>query len=193
MNFSRKAKSAAQGAQKKRGKLANIMRIDERPEEVNLHTVPGYWEGDLINEKDHTSALSVIVERQTRYGLIDRLENYTAPEVRKSIEKRLKTLEPKLVKSITCDQGKEMAEHERLASSIKMKIYFCYPYSPWAKGTCENTNLLIRDTLEGETDFSKLSKRSITRIVRLLNNRPRQTLRMKTPNKKFDELCVESY
>jgi IS30 family transposase len=177
----------------KRGKLAHITLIDERPEEVNARTVPGHWEGDLIIGKDHKSALSVIVERQTRYVLIDRLENYTAPEVRKSIEKRFKTLEPQLVKSITCDQGKEMAEHERLASSIKMKVYFCHPHSPWEKGTCENTNLLIRDMLEGETDFRKLSQRSITRIARLLNERPRQTLGMITPKEKFNELCVKSY
>lgn len=177
----------------KRGKLANITLIDERPEEVNARTVPGHWEGDLIIGKDHKSALSVIVERQTRYVLIDRLENYTAQEVRKSIEKRLKTLKPQLVKSITCDQGKEMAEHERLARSIKMKVYFCHPHSPWEKGTCENTNFLIRDMLEGETDFRKLSQRSITRIARLLNERPRQTLGMFTPKKKLDDLCVKSY
>jgi IS30 family transposase len=162
----------------KRGKLANITLIDERPEEVNTRTVPGHWEGDLIIGKDHKSALSVIVERQTRYVLINRLENYTALEVRESIEKRLKTLEPQLVKNITCDQGKEMAEHERLASSIKMKVYFCHPHSPWEKDTCENTNFLIRDMLNGETDFRKLSQRSITRIARLPNERPRQTLGM---------------
>ncbi len=184
----RSAKSA-----EKRGKLANITLIDERPEEVNDRTVPGHWEGDLIIGKDHKSALSVIVERQTRYVLIDRLETYTAPEVRKSIEKRLKTLEPQLMKSITCDQGKEMAEHERLATSIKMKVYFCHPHSPWEKGTCENTNFLIRDMLDGETDFRKLSQRSITRIARLLNERPRQTLGMYTPKDKFNELCVKSY
>ena len=82
----------------------------------------------MIIGKDHKLALSVIVERQTRYVLINRLENYTALEVRESIEKRLKTLEPQLVKNITCDQGKEMAEHERLASSIKMKVIVdCLP------------------------------------------------------------------
>jgi IS30 family transposase len=71
-------------------------------------------------------------------------------------------------------------------NSIKMKIYFCHLHSPWEKGTCENKNFLIRDVLEGETDFRKLSQRSITRIARLLNDRQRQTLGMKTPKKKFD-------
>ena len=117
-----------------RGKLSNIRLIDDRPEDVNGRIVPGHWEGDLIIGKDHKSALSVIVERQTRYVMIDRLESYTAPEVRKSIEKRLKTLKPDLVKSITCDQGKEMAEHEMLAGKIRMKVYSCHPHSPWEKG-----------------------------------------------------------
>ncbi len=175
-----------------RGKLSNIRLIDDRPEEVKGRSVPGHWEGDLIIGKDHKSALSVIVERQTRYVMIDRLESYTAPEVRKSIEKRLRTLKPDLVKSITCDQGKEMAEHEMLARKIKMKVYFCHPHSPWEKGTCENTNFLIRDMLDGETDFRNLTQRQVTRIARLLNERPRQTLGMNTPNDKFKELCAES-
>ncbi len=176
--LSQKEKERSAKSAEKCGKLASITLSDERPEEVNARTVPGHWEGDLIIGKDHTSALSVIVERQTRYVLINRLENYTALEVRENIEKRLKTLEPQLVKNITCDQGKEMAEHERLASSIKMKVYFCHPHSPWEKDTCENTNFLIRDMLNGETDFRKLSQRSITRIARLPNERPRQTLGM---------------
>ena len=175
-----------------RGKLSNIRLIDDRPEDVNGRIVPGHWEGDLLIGKDHKSALSVIVELQTRYVMIDRLESYTAPEVRKSIEKRLKTLKPDLVKSITCDQGKEMAEHEMLARKIRMKVYFCHPHSPWEKGTCENTNFLIRDMLDGETDFRNLTQRQVTRVARLLNERPRQTLGMYTPKDKFKELCAES-
>lgn len=187
-----KGKKRKKKGEETRGKLANITLIDERPEDVNLRAVPGHWEGDLIIGKDHKSALSVIVERQTRYVLIDRLESYTAQEVRKSIERRLKRLEPELVKSLTCDQGKEMAEHERLATRIKMKVYFCHPHSPWEKGTCENTNFLIRDMLDGETDFRNLSQREISRIAQLLNERPRQTLGMKTPKAQFKELCTES-
>jgi IS30 family transposase len=92
-----------------RGRLANMTLIYERPVGANDRSIPGNWEGDLIIAKDHKSALSVIVERQTRYVLIDRLENYSAWEVHRSIEKRLKTLEPELAKSFTCDQGEEIA------------------------------------------------------------------------------------
>jgi len=187
-----KGKRRTKRNEETRGKLSNIRLIDERPEEVKGRVVPGHWEGDLIIGKDHKSALSVIVERQTRYVMIDRLERYTAADVMKSIEKRLRTLKPALVKSITCDQGKEMAEHEILARKIRIKVYFCHPHSPWEKGTCENTNFLIRDMLEGETDFRNLSQRQVTRIARLLNERPRQTLGMSTPKDKFKELCTES-
>jgi len=121
------------------------------------------------------------------------LTSYTAPDVRRSIEKRLKKLQPELVKSLTYDQGKEMAEHEILAKRIKMKVYFCHPHSPWEKGTCENTNFLIRDMLEGETDFRNLSQAQVTRVARLLNERPRKTLGMVTPKDKFKQLCAESY
>jgi IS30 family transposase len=188
-----KGKKRTKKGEETRGRLANITLIDESPIEVNERSIPGHWEGDLIIGKDHKSALSVIVERQTRYVLIDRLENYSASEVRKSIEKRLRMIEPELVKSITCDQGKEMAEHEAMAARIKMKVYFCHPHSPWEKGTRKNTNFLIRDKLEGETDFRNLSQRDVARIARLLNERPRQTLGMKTPKDKFKALCAESY
>ena len=187
-----KGKLRKKKGEETRGKLPNMTLIDERPEEINARTVPGHWEGDLIIGKNHKSALSVIVERQTRLVLIDRLESYTAREVRTSIEKRLHKVAPQLVNSITCDQGKEMAEHEILARKIKMKVYFCHPHSPWEKGTCENTNFLIRDMLDGETDFRNLSQSQVSRITRLLNERPRKTLGMKTPKEKFKELCAES-
>jgi len=187
-----KGQKRKKAGEETRGKLQNMTLIDDRPIEINDRVVPGHWEGDLIIGKDHKSALSVIVERQTRYVLIDRLESYTARDVRKSIEKRLSKIAPALTKSLTCDQGKEMGEHEVLAQNIKMKVYFCHPRSPWEKGTCENTNFLIRDMLEGETDFRNLTQAQVARIARLLNERPRQTLGMKTPKQSFDKLCAKS-
>jgi len=187
-----KGKKRKKAGEETRGKLQNMTLIDDRPLEINKRIVPGHWEGDLIIGKDHKSALSVIVERQTRYVLLDRLESYTARDVRKSIEKRLKKISPALTGSLTCDQGKEMGEHEILSQNIKMKVYFCHPRSPWEKGTCENTNFLIRDMLNGETDFRNLTQAQVSRIARLLNERPRQTLGMKTPKQSFDILCAKS-
>jgi transposase, IS30 family len=180
------------GNAEKRGKLPNMALIDERPKEVDSRIVPGHWEGDLIIGANHQSALSVIVERKTRYVTIDLLLSYDADSVRKSIEHRFKKLEPQLIKSITCDQGKEMAQHEQLSAKIKTKVYFCHPHSPWEKGTCENTNYLIRDMLDGVTDFRKLTKTQARRIATLLNQRPRQTLGFNTPEFEFMKLCAES-
>lgn len=180
------------GKAEPRGKLSNMTLIDERPKEVDARVVPGHWESDLIIGANHQSALSVIVERKSRYVMIDLLESYDAESVRKSIERRFKKLEPVLTKSITCDQGKEMAQHELLSARIKTKVYFCHPHSPWEKGTCENTNYLIRDMLDGVTDFRILSQAKVTRIATLLNQRPRQTLEFKTPEFTFKRLCTES-
>jgi len=125
--------------------------------------------------------------------MMDRLLAYDAETVRKSIEKRFRKMDRSLVKSLTCDQGKEMAQHEILSSKIKLKIYFCHPHSPWEKGTCENTNFLIRDMLHGITDFRMLTQSQVTRVARLLNERPRETLGFKTPKEKIIELCAKSY
>lgn len=176
----------------RRGKLPNMTLIDERPKEVDARIIPGHWEGDLIIGDDHQSALSVIVERKTRYVMITRLLSYDAKTVRKSIERRLKTLDPALISSMTFDQGKEMSQHEKLASNMRMKVYFCHPHSPWEKGTCENTNFLIRDMLNEITDFRDLTQPKVDRIATLLNQRPRQTLGFKTPEEKFKRLCAES-
>lgn len=176
-----------------RGKIPNMTLIDDRPKAVDSRDIPGHWEGDLIIGADHKSALSVIVERKTRFVMMDRLLAYDAETVRKSIEKRFRKMDRSLVKSLTCDQGKEMAQHEILSSKIKLKIYFCHPHSPWEKGTCENTNFLIRDMLHGITDFRKLTQSQVTRVARLLNERPRETLGFKTPKEKIIELCAKSY
>jgi len=96
------------------------------------------------------------------------------------------------MKSIACEQGKEMAEHEILPRKIRMKVYFYHRYSSWEKGTCENINFIILDMQEGKTDFRNLTQSQITRIARLLNERLRHTFGMYTPKDKFKELCAES-
>jgi len=178
--------------QETRGKIRDMVLIDERPKEIEGRIVPGHWEGDLIIGDGHKSALSVIVERQTRYVMIERLLSYDATTVRKSIEKRFKSIEPELRKSITCDQGKEMAEHKQFSKNMRMKVYFCNPHSPWEKGTCENTNFLIRDMCRDITDFRNLTQQQAHRIAKLLNERPRQTLGFRTPKEKLSQLCAKS-
>ncbi|MDY6895969.1 MAG: IS30 family transposase, partial [Thermotogota bacterium] len=119
--------------------------IDQRPVEVDSRTVPGHWEGDLLIGKDHQSAICVIVERQTRFIQLDLLPTYDVQTVRKTIERRFKRIELQLRKFLTLDQGKENSENKQLSENLKIDVYFCHPSSPWEKGTCENTNGLIRD------------------------------------------------
>jgi IS30 family transposase len=98
-----------------------------------------------------------------------------ARTVRKTIEKRFKKLEPALGKSITFDQGKESSGHRQLSENTGIAVYFCHPHSPWEKGTCENNNYLIRDMLYPVSDFRELTQRGVSKIARLLNERPRKT------------------
>jgi IS30 family transposase len=172
----------------KRGKLSEMTLIDSRPIEINARIVPGNWEGDLIMGKKHKSALSVLVERKTRYVQLDLLEKFDAMTVRKTIERRFRRIQPTLVKSLTVDQGKENCQHRELSKNMGIDIYFCHPHSPWEKGTCENTNYLIRDMLYPVEDFRELTQYEVSRIARLLNERPRKTLGFKTPKQVFEEL-----
>ncbi|GMO42203.1 MAG: IS30-like element IS30 family transposase [Treponemataceae bacterium] len=181
-DFRRRGKARKAGKKgEKRGKIPDMTLIDSRPAEVNAREVPGHWEGDLIIGKNHKSAILVTVERKSRYVQMDLLERLDAATVRKTIERRFKKLEPELRKSITFDQGKENSEHKELAGNAKIAVYFCHPHSPREKGTCENTNYLIRDMLYPEDDFRELSRRDMSRIAASLNDRPRKTLDWKTP------------
>ncbi|GHT98661.1 transposase InsI for insertion sequence element IS30A [Spirochaetia bacterium] len=172
----------------KRGKIPGMTLIDTRPAEINARTVAGHWEGDLIIGKNHKSAICVTVERKTRFIQLDLLRQYDAQTVRKTIEKRFKKLEPALRKSLTLDQGHENSEHRTLTENLGIAVYFCHPHSPWEKATCENTNYLIRDMLYPIDDFRELTQRDVSRIARLLNERPRQTLDFKTPKEVFSLL-----
>ena len=171
-----------------RGKISEMTLIDRRPAEAAGRVVTGHWEGDLIIGKGHKSALCVIVERKSRFVQIDLLERYDAATVRKTIEKRFRRLGDKLCKTITFDQGKENSEHKIFTERTGIKVYFCHPHSPWEKGTCENTNFLIRDMLKGVTDFRELNQRYISQIAKKLNERPRKTLDFLTPKKVLFEL-----
>jgi IS30 family transposase len=183
----KKRRKTAETAEK-RGKISEMALIDERPEEVAGCAIGGHWEGGLITGKGHKSALCVIAERKSRFVQIDLLERYDAPTVRKTIEKRFKRLGPELRKTITFDQGKENSEHKLFTERTGIKVYFCHPHSPREKGTCENTNFLIRDMLGEVTDFREINQRYISQITKELNGCPRKTLGYRTPNEAVFEL-----
>ena len=169
------------------GQLKDMVMISERPAEVKDRAVPGHWEGDLIFGKKMTS-IGTLVERHSRYVILLKLPNgHGAESVRKAMTKRILTLPAQLRRSITWDQGKEMAEHVRFTVETGVQIYFCDPKSPWQRGSNENTNGLLRQYLPRSSDLSQCTQRELDAIARSLNTRPRQTLGWMTPSQAFAE------
>jgi IS30 family transposase len=171
--------------------------ITERPPEANDRAVPGHWEGDLILGLD-SSAIGTLVERSTRFTLLlhlprmidfgqPRVKNgpalagHGAQAVRDAIASSIVTLPKHLRRSLTWDQGAEMAQHVQLRIQTGLPIYFCDPHSPWQRGTNENTNGLLRQYFPKGTDLSRYSGEELDAVAATLNGRPRKTLGWKTP------------
>ena len=169
---------------KRRGtgsKIINQVSIDSRPKHIELRQEVGHWEGDLIIGKNHKTAIGTIVERKSRYTIIIKLKSKKADEVAKMFSKKLNQLNPLFKKTMTYDNGIEMARHEKITRKTGMKIYFAHPYSSWERGTNENTNGLIRRYLPKGTDFNQINKKQLMIIQEKLNNRPRKIIGFKTP------------
>ena len=128
----------------RRGQIPNMTPIAERPAEVATRTMPGHWEGDLIKGARNGSAVGTLVERTTRLVILAKMNGTDATSARQSFTKKLRHVPAMLRKTLTYDRGKEMAEHERLAERLAIRVFFADPYSPWQRGTNENTNGLLR-------------------------------------------------
>lgn len=183
----KKSRYRRKGIYDKRGTIPEMISIEERPKEVEDRAIAGHWEGDLILGKRHQSAIGTIVERKTRTVIMVPLKSRAMEDVRKAFEKELKSLPRQMKKTLTYDQGKEMSEHKLFTKNSKMKVYFCHPASPWERGTCENTNMLIRGFFPKGTDFSKVSRKELKQVQRWLNERPRMTLNWRKPLEVFNE------
>lgn len=159
------------------GRLRDMVSITERPAEVEDRAVPGHWEGDLLMGRAGRSAIGTLVERKTRYVLLFELpEGRTASHVRRALSERMATLPEQLRRTLTWDQGKEMADHVRFTVETGIPVYFCDPRSPWQRGTSENTNGLLRQYLPRSMDLSEPSQEDLDLVARELNSRPRETL-----------------
>ena len=169
-----------------------MVAIDQRPDAANLRLELGHWEGDLIKGAHGRSAVGTLVDRFTRRTLLVKLGSANAQEVRKAFQARLSTLPPHMRLTLTYDRGTEMACHEQFTAEMGMPVYFCQAYSPWQRGTNENTNGLIRQYLPKGTDLSTASRRELTRIEQRLNGRPRRVLGRKTPDE-ATELALLNY
>jgi len=165
--------------------IQDFISIDDRPPEVNARKIAGHWEGDLIMGPLNKSAIGTLVERTTRLTLIVRLKAKDAASARKAFTRKLNRLPDHLKKSLTYDQGQEMAEHKVFTQKTNIKVYFAHPHSPWERGSSENTNMLIRDFFPKGTDFSKISAYKLKKVENLLNDRPRKILNFYTPREIF--------
>lgn len=174
-----------------RGKIADMLSIEERPKEVESRTIPGHWEGDLIIGKHKRTALGTLVERTTRYTLLVPLgAKKDATSVRRAYAKALGSVPRELAKTLTYDQGKEMSQHKTFTIDTGIQVYFAHPGSPWERGTNENTNGLIRQYFPKGTDFSTITTRKIRRVQRQLNDRPRAALGFYKPDEAFNKLVA---
>ncbi len=169
-----------------RGQIVDAISIRERPAEVEDRAIPGHWEGDLI-AGTHNSHIATLVERQSRFTMLVKVDGKSSPTVVKALIKQVRHLPAELKKSLTWDRGLEMAHHKDFSIATNVAVYFCDPRSPWQRGTNENTNRLLRQYLPKTSDLSEHSQADLNKIARRLNQRPRKTLGFRCPAEKFDE------
>jgi IS30 family transposase len=156
--------------------------IRERPEEAQSREVPGHWEGDLIKGAFNGSAIGTLVDRSTRFVILAKVDDSSAEAVLEGFSRRLRTLPKALRKTLTYDQGREMARHEELEERTHLMVYFADPHSPWQRPTNENTNGLLRQYFPKGTDLSQYSQQYLTKVANEMNNRPRKSLGFRTPS-----------
>jgi IS30 family transposase len=165
-----------------KSQIRNPVMISDRPAEADDRAVPGHWEGDLVMGKRLT-AFGTLVERHSRYVMLFPLpDGNTAEQVRTALEATIRRLPEHLWRSLTWDQGKEMADHASFTIDTGIQIYFCDPKSPWQRGSNENTNRLLRQYFPKSLDMSTLTAEQLDTAAHSLNTRPRQTLNWMTPS-----------
>ena len=174
----------------RRGKITGMVNISHRPATIEDRAVPGHWEGDLIlGSTASASAIGTLVERTSRYCMLLHLpDNHTALAVQEAMIAAMSQLPATLRRTLTWDQGHEMANHATIAHTTGLDIYFCDPHSPWQRGTNENTNGLLRQYFPKGTDLSKWGPGYLDNVAAELNSRPRKRLAWRTPAEALDQL-----
>lgn len=177
----------ARGSSRK-GNIADLVPLSERPAEADSREVPGHWEGDFIKGARNASAIGTAVERHSRFVLLTQMRGCTATHALDGFSRRFQGVIPELRKSFTYDRGSEMARHLELTAATGMPVFFCEPYSPWQRGSNENMNGLVRQFLPKGMDLSTVTPQKLAYIEAMLNDRPRKVLDFRTPREVYAEL-----
>jgi IS30 family transposase len=174
-----------------RGRIPDMVMIDERPAEIDDRAVPGHWEGDLMLGAGKLSSIGTLVERTSRYTMLLHLPDGRSPEqVRAELARVIGTLPEHLRRSLTWDQGGEMSQHRQFTIETGIPVYFCDASSPWQRGTNENTNGLLRQYFPKKTDLRVHTRADLERVAIELNGRPRRMHGWMTPSEVFAELIA---
>ena len=170
---------------KRRVRIVDRISIDQRPKHIEDRQETGHWEGDLMIGRKQSSCIGTLVERKCRYTLLVSLPNKRSNVVTSAFAGKLKHLPDAFKKSLTYDNGIEMAKHKTFKKRTGMTVYFAHPYSSWERGTNENTNGLVRRFYPKKTDFNLISQKQLDVLQEKLNNRPRKVLGFYTPKEMF--------
>ena len=168
-------------------------KISQRPAEAEDRAVPGHWEGDLIVGPESKSAIGTLVERSTRFTMLLHLpDRHDANAVAEAMIREMRHLPEHLRRSITWDRGTELADYARIQVALETKLFFCDPYSPWQRGTNENTNRFLRFWFAKGSDLSVHTAEDLRRVAATLNKRPRPTLDLETPADRLNALLSKA-
>jgi IS30 family transposase len=178
----------ARGANRQ-GRLLDMVSIHERPADALTRLLPGDWEGDFVKGAGNASAIGKLAEPKSRYTLIAKMKNCGAEAALEGFTRLLNRVPQQMRKSLSYDQGKEMARHKDLAKRLKMHVYFCDPHSPWQRPTNEKLNGLVPQYLPKGIDLFVYSQKDLDRIAHSLHTRPRAILGFQTPEEVFMNEC----
>jgi IS30 family transposase len=180
--YHKSRRRTVKGTKRRKIRIKEQVSIDQRPKHIEERLEIGHWEGDLMIGVKQGSAIGTLVERKARYTYIVKLKNRRSATVVKGFSKELNNLKSMFKKTMTYDNGMEMAKHKLLTEKTGMIVNFAHPYSSWERGTNENTNGLIRRYFPKGTNFNDITEAQLKTVQEKLNNRPRKVLKFKTPH-----------